>query len=63
MPESLEVFAHLNAEKKENYRSILAIFVKSREEFIIHLRPSEILLELESLRAVLFPQGSEFLRC
>lgn len=42
------VFAHLNVDKREEYRAILRTFVKSREEFIIHLRPSEIALELVS---------------
>lgn len=45
----LSVFAHLNSEKLSEYRAILEVFARSREEFIIHLRPSEILLELSSL--------------
>ena len=45
-PSSVEVFAHLNADKREEYRAILGVFAKSREEFIIHLRPTEIANEL-----------------
>jgi len=42
----LSVFAHLSTEKLTDYRAILEVFARSRKEFIIHLRPSEIQLEI-----------------
>jgi len=40
------VFAHLNAANAPLYRAILDIFVAKRAQFVISLRPSEILAEL-----------------
>jgi predicted O-methyltransferase YrrM len=34
--------AHLNADKSAQYRIILEIFARSKEAFILHLRPAEI---------------------
>jgi len=48
-PSQLSVFAHINAEKGGDYRAILEIFARSREQFIIHLRPSEVLREIARL--------------
>ncbi len=39
-------FRHVLVEKAEVYRSILAVFVRSREQFITHLRPSEVAREI-----------------
>jgi uncharacterized protein (TIGR02677 family) len=36
------VFAHVLVEKAELYRAILGIFVRTREQFITHLRPTEV---------------------
>ena len=36
------VFAHLVAEKAVVYRTIMDVFARSREQFVIHLRPSEV---------------------
>ncbi len=40
--ERFSVFAHLSAQRSEDYRSILEVFAERRREFVIHLRPSEI---------------------
>ncbi|MEM7792282.1 MAG: TIGR02677 family protein [Verrucomicrobiota bacterium] len=48
-PSQLSVFAHINAERSGDYRAILEIFARSREQFIIHLRPSEVLQEIARL--------------
>jgi uncharacterized protein (TIGR02677 family) len=44
---SYAVFAHLNAANTPLYRAILGIFVAKRAQFIISLRPAEILGELD----------------
>jgi uncharacterized protein (TIGR02677 family) len=36
------VFAHVLMKNAELYRSILEVFVRSREQFITHLRPAEV---------------------
>ena len=36
------VFAHVLVAKAELYRSILGVFVHSREQFMTHLRPAEV---------------------
>jgi uncharacterized protein (TIGR02677 family) len=36
------VFAHVLMKNAELYRAILEVFVRSREQFITHLRPSEV---------------------
>lgn len=41
------VFAHLGQDHAEVYRAILGIFATRREQFQIHLRPSEILAEMK----------------
>lgn len=41
------VFRHVLVEKAEFYRAILALFVRSREQFVTHLRPAEIACEIE----------------
>ena len=40
------VFRHVLVEKAEVYRAILAVFVRSREQFITHLRPGEVAREI-----------------
>src|SRR5271166_848392 len=40
------VFAHVLSKNAELYRAILGVFVKSREQFITHLRPAEVALSV-----------------
>lgn len=40
------VFAHLTQDHAETYRAVLDVFGTAREQFLIHLRPSEILRSL-----------------
>lgn len=42
------VFRHALVEKAEFYRAILAVFSRSREQFITHLRPREIARTLDA---------------
>lgn len=39
---SHRVFAHLNAERASLYRGILEAFVRGKERFALHLRPSDV---------------------
>ncbi len=40
------VFAHVLMKNAELYRAILEVFVRSREQFINHLRPAEVALSI-----------------
>jgi uncharacterized protein (TIGR02677 family) len=40
------VFAHVLSKNAELYRAILGVFVRSREQFITHLRPAEVALSV-----------------
>ena len=42
------VFRHALVEKAEHYRAILGVFVRSREQFITHLRPAEVACWIDS---------------
>ena len=42
------VFRHALVEKAEHYRAILGVFVRSREQFITHLRPAEVACWMDS---------------
>src|ERR1700732_1133173 len=41
------VFAHVLMKNAELYRAILEVFVRSREQFITHLRPTEVALSVD----------------
>ena len=44
---SYSVFAHLNADKAAQYRSVLGAFTTARERFVIALRPADVSTALE----------------
>src|SRR5580704_16542672 len=41
------VFTHVLVVKAELYRAILEVFVRSREQFMTHLRPAEVARRIE----------------
>lgn len=41
------VFTHLSADRSADYRRVLEVFARRRRDFIIHLRPPELVRELD----------------
>jgi hypothetical protein len=52
------VFAHVLMKNAELYRAILEVFVRSREQFITHLRPLEVALSVANKRKSRMPCGT-----
>ena len=46
-PITYSVFAHLNADKVDQYRAVLGVFTTARERFVIALRPADVVVALE----------------
>jgi uncharacterized protein (TIGR02677 family) len=49
----IRAFAYVSAEKAELYRTIMRVFMRAKERFALHLRPAEIVTELQKLKSVL----------
>ncbi|GAA1440164.1 TIGR02677 family protein [Nocardiopsis tropica] len=41
-PSDHSAFAHLNAPNADLYRAVMAVFVRAKEQFRVHLRPEEV---------------------
>jgi uncharacterized protein (TIGR02677 family) len=46
-PGRLRIFSYVGAENAAVYRAIMAVFMQAKEGFRIHLRPPEVLAELD----------------
>jgi uncharacterized protein (TIGR02677 family) len=44
----VSVFSHLNAEKRDLYRSVLHVFMQAKASFALHLRPNDVVAALEN---------------
>jgi len=51
-PAKIRTFAYVTAEKAELYRAIMRIFMSAKERFALHLRPADVLSEVNATGAV-----------
>jgi len=54
----IRAFAYLTAEKAELYRAIMRTFMDAKERFALHLRPADVVAELNSLASLQVDFGS-----
>ena len=46
-PAKIRAFAYVTAEKAALYRAIMCVFMNAKERFALHLRPADVMAELE----------------